>query len=105
MPAVHIQRDGIERIAVGFAGVDDGRGFVQHIRLEKLICEGSRAGRGNAERAQPKLREEWPAVDRVVGVCAFWFRLSCMSSQLPATSTAAPLRSPPSRSARSVRRG
>src|ERR1035438_9827165 len=70
---VHIKRDGIERIPVGLASIDYGRGFVQHIRLEELICERSCASSRYPERAQAKFRKELPAVDRVFGLCSFGF--------------------------------
>jgi hypothetical protein len=53
---VHIERDRIERIAVGLAGVDHGRRLVEHIRLEELIGERGRAGSGDVSDPKPSLQ-------------------------------------------------
>src|SRR5208337_1422150 len=70
---VHIERDGIERIAVWLARVDHGRRFVQHIRVEELISESCGSGHGDAERSQAEFQKKLAAIVRVLGACGFGF--------------------------------
>ena len=53
-----VERDGIERIPIGFSLIDHGRRFIKHIRIEELIAESSGTRRSDAERSQAELEKK-----------------------------------------------
>src|ERR1022692_1834259 len=66
-PRVHIEGNGILRIALRFAGVDNGGRLVEHIRREKLIGKHRRACGGNAQGPQSELHKESASVEFLAG--------------------------------------
>src|SRR5271165_2996961 len=60
-PRIHIERHGVERIAVGLARVDHGRRLKKYVGLQVLIRESRSADRRYTQRAQTEFCEKLPA--------------------------------------------